>query len=206
MKRFTILYVLLFVSVSLASGSAVYADKPAQLVLEKECVIIGRILGAGVMLYPTEQLSEMDRPLSYSYITRIKGFEILNTTSGEWIPLSLSSEGYFCVNVRMGAYELRGRDSKNRPYLIHRFNVPLNMAVNLGTFWVETANPKWVSEDLWHNYERHVSWRRYLEGAGHIAMRLVHMTRQAAYSDCESWFADCHKQAYEHFEQVMARR
>jgi len=204
MKRFTMLLVLVFVSVSLVSGLAVCADEPAPLVLEKECVILGRILGTDVMLYPKEQRYETDRPTPI--MVRIKGFEILNTTSGEWVPLSLTKDGYFCVNVRMGGYELRGRDSEGRPYLIHRFNVPLNMAVNLGTFWTETSNPKLVTKDPWYNYERVASWREYGEGAGHIAVRLEHVTHRTAYDDCESWFADYHEEAYEHFEQVMARR
>ena len=42
--------------------------------------------------------------------------------------------------------------------------------------------------------------------AGRLAVRLEHVTSQAAYDDCEGWFADCHEEAYEHFEQVMARR
>ena len=106
----------------------------------------------------------------------------------------------------MGEYELRGRDYRNRPYLIHRFNVPLNMAVNLGTFWVEASNPVRVSLGAWHNYESRTSWREYREGAGRIAIRVEHVTSREAYDDCESWFAGCHEEAYEHFEQVIARR
>ena len=106
----------------------------------------------------------------------------------------------------MGEYELRGRDSRNRAYLVHRFNVPLNMAVNLGTFWIETSNPKLVTEDSWFNYERTASWRDYGEGDGYIAVRFEHVTHREAYDDCENWFADCNEDAYEHFKQVMARR
>ena len=204
MKRFTLLFVLTFVSFSLVSGLAVYAADPAPLVLTKECVIIGRILGADVMLYPKVQRYETDRPIPF--MSRIKGFEILNTISGEWVPLELTKAGYFCANVRMGEYELRGRDSGGRPFLVHRFNVPLNMAVNLGTFWIETTNPKLVTRDLWPNYERTGAWRDYGEGDGYIAVRLKHVTHRDAYDDCENWFADCHEEAYEHFEKVMARR
>lgn len=204
MKRVTLLLVLTFASLSIVSGLAVYADEPAPLVLEKECVIIGRIQGTDVMLYPTDQSAETDRPIPS--MVRIKDFEILNTISGDWIPLALSSDGYFCLNVRMGTYELMGRDSENRPFLIHRFNVPLNMAVNLGTFWVETSHPKWVTIDPLHNYETTASWREYREGAGQVAMRVEHVTSPEAYKDCENWFANCQKDAYEHFERVMARR
>ncbi|UCF88560.1 MAG: hypothetical protein JSV70_09170 [bacterium] len=204
MKRSVMFLSLILVSVFLASVHAVYADEPAPLVLKKECVIIGRLLGVDVMLYPKEDLYRTDRPIPA--MTRVKGFEILNSISGEWIPLSLSDDGYFCLNVGMGEYELRGRDSQGRPYLIHRFNVPLNMAVNLGTFWVETTNPKWVTVDPLQLYESTVSWRLYGEGAGHIAMRMMHETSRQAYEECEEWFAECHEEAYEHFEKVMARR
>ena len=204
MKRFTILSVVILVSVSIVCGFVVYADVTAPLTLDKECVIVGRILGTDVMLYPIDQDSAAGRPIPG--MVKIKGFEILNTTSGEWIPLTLSSEGYFCENVRMGEYELRGRDHRNRPYLIHRFNVPLNMAVNLGTFWLETSNPILVILEHWHNYESRINWREYRQGAGHIAVRVEHVTSREAYENCEKWFADCHRDAYEHFEHVMARR
>ena len=204
MKRSTMLFVLVMVPVILMSGTAIATDEQAPFVLEKECVIIGRILGSNVMLYPIGQPYETDRPIPA--MVKIKGFEILNTASKDWIPLSIAENGYFCANVRMGEYELRGRDSKGRPYLIHRFNVPLNMAVNLGTFWIETSNPDLVAEDQWYNYEKTTSWREYAEGDGHIALRIGHVTDQAAYDECEKWFASCHEEVYEHFEKVMARR
>jgi len=156
------------------------------------------------MLYPKVQSDTMERPIPT--VVTIKGFEILNTISGEWIPVSLTKEGYFCVNVGMGEYELRGRDSMGRPFLVHRFNVPLNMAVNLGTFWIETTNPKLVTKDQWYNYDRTAAWRTYEDGSGHIAVRLTHDTDRKVYEDCENWFASCHEEAYNHFEQVMARR
>jgi hypothetical protein len=198
------LFVLIMASILLVSGAAMAIDQSAPLVLEKECVIIGRILGTDVMLYPIGQSNETNRPIPA--MVKIKGFEIFNTTSKDWIPLSVGEDGYFCANVRMGEYELRGRDSKGRPYLVHSFNVPLNMAVNLGTFWIETTNPKLVSEDQWYNYEKTTSWREYTQGDGHIALRIEHVTDQAAYDECEKWFANCHEEAYEHFEKVIARR
>jgi hypothetical protein len=204
MKRFTMFIVLILAPLFLVSGVAVSLNEPVPLTLEKECVIIGRILGADVMLYPKGERYETDRPIPV--MVQIKGFEILNTTSNEWIPLSLDKDGYFCVNVGMGKYELRGRDSKGRPYLVHSFNVPLNMAVNLGTFWIETSNPKLVSQDLWYNYQKTAGWREYDDGDGHIALRIEHVIDRAAYDECEKWFADCHEEAYEHFEKVMARR
>lgn len=205
MKRFTIFLALVFLSVPLAISLAeapVYT--PAALQLEKECVIIGRIQGADVMLYRMGQKAKEGQQIPS--MARIKGFEILNTTSGDWQPLTLSEDGYFCVNVGMGKYDLRGRDCQGRPYLIHRFNVPMSMAVNLGTFWVDACDPSEVSMDLWHNYERTSAWREYRDGEGHIAVRLVHDTSPEAYTDCETWFAGCHEEIYEHFEEVMARR
>ena len=204
MKRFTLLFVLILVPVFVVIPVAMAVEEPVPLVLEKECVIIGRILGTDVMLYQIGLNDEIDRPIPV--MVQIKGFEILNITSKEWIPLSIAEDGYFCANVRMGEYELRGRDSKGRPYLVHRFNVPLNMAVNLGTFWIETSNPKLVPKEKWYDYEKTSSWRLYAQGDGHIALRVEHVTDRAAYDECEKWFADCHEEAYEHFEKVIARR
>jgi hypothetical protein len=195
---------LILVSVPLVMGLSFAGDEPAALEFEKECVIVGRIQGTDVMLYPRKQTSETDQQLTS--MTRIEGFEILNLTSGEWQPLSLSKEGYFCANIRMGQYDLRGRDSEGRPYLVHRFNVPMHMAVNLGTFWIETDDPGLVAQDLWYNYNRTTDWREYQKGTGHIYVRLEHDTSREVYEDCESWFSGCYEEAYEHFEKVMARR
>lgn len=204
MKRFLLLQLLIFLSISLVMSLQVLGDEPATLELDKECVIVGRIQGTDVMLYPQVQVPQGIRHAPQ--MARIKGFEILNLTSGEWEPITLTEEGYFCANVRMGKYELRGRDCEDRPYLIHRFNVPLHMAVNLGTFWVEASDPVSTIQDPWHNYERTSAWREYREGAGHVAFRLVHATDKKAYENCENWFAQCHEEVYEHFEKVMARR
>jgi hypothetical protein len=202
--RFTLSLTLIFVSVLLVVGLPVSADEPTALSLEKECVVVGRIQGTDVMLYQKEQAPGIDQPLRDK--ARIKGFEILNVTSGEWQPLSLSKEGYFCANIKMGQYDLRGRDCEGRPYLIHHFNVPLNMAVNLGTFRVETCDPGLVARERWHDYFRNSGWRVYREGSGHVVVHLKHDTSREAYEDCENWFAGCHEEVYEQFENVMARR
>jgi len=204
MRRFTVLMALILVSVPLVMGLSLAGDEPVALELEKECVIVGRIQGTEVMLYPREQTSETDQQVPI--MTRIGGFEVLNVASGEWQPLPLSNEGYFCANIRMGRHDLRGRDSAGRPYLVHSFNVPLHMAVNLGSFWIETGDPGLVSQEPWYSYNRTADWREYQKGAGHIYVRLEHDTSREVYEDCESWFSGCHEEAYEHFEKVMARR
>jgi len=205
MMRFKMVLTVVFVSVLMAIVLPLSAgDEPGTLSLDKACIVMGRIQGADVKLFPAGQTPDADQP--FKEAIRLKGFELLNLDSGDWQPLSLSKEGYFCANVRMGEYDLRGRDCKGRPYLIYRFNVPLNMAVNLGTFFVETCNPDLVSGEPWHDYFRTANWREYREGEGHVALRLNHVTSQKAYEDCESWFASCHETIYEHFEKVIARR
>lgn len=190
---------IIFLTGALTVVLPVSGDDPETLTLEKPCVIVGRILGADVTLFPVLENHPPE-------MGRIKGFELLNLTSGEWLPLTLSREGYFCANVRMGEYDLRGRDFEGLPYLIHRFNVPLNMAVNLGTFMVQTGHPDLVPVEIWHDYSMTGNWRVYREGVGHVAFRLKHETGQVAYEDCENWFAGCYKDIYGHFEKVMARR
>ncbi len=195
---------VLFLVPSAMGFSEAQADDPAELQLDKPCVVVGRILGTDVRLYPAEPASETGERLPD--MCRIKGFEILNLTTGQWQPLTLSKEGYFCANIAMGQYDLRGRDCQGRPYLIHHFNVPLNMAVNLGTFQLETCDPNVAARERWHNYFRTAGWKVYREGEGQIAVRLKHDIRPKAYDDCRKWFADCHKEVFEHYESVMARR
>lgn len=204
MRKFRIVLAVICVSGLLAAVRPVSADEPEALKLEKECVVMARIQGADVELFPIGQKPGTDQPLKD--MVRVRGFELLNRDSGDWQPLSLSEEGYFCANVRMGRYDLRGRDCEGRPYLIYRFNVPLNMAVNLGTFLVETCHPDLVTVEFWHDYFRTASWREYREGEGRIALRLKHDASKEAYEDCENWFAGCYEAAYEHFKKLIARR
>ena len=204
MVRYRIVLAVILVSGMVAVALSVSGDEPAALQLEKECVVMGRIQGADVNLFPAGQTPGTGQVFKQK--VRVRGFELLNLDSGDWQPLSLSKEGYFCANVRMGKYDLRGRDCEGRPYLIYRFNVPLNMAVNLGTFAVEACNPDLVSGESWHDYSRTANWREYREGDGHVALRVVHDESMSAYEDCESWFASCHEEIYEHFEKVIARR
>lgn len=204
MGRYTVWLTLIIASVILAIGRPISADEPAVFLLKKECVVFGHTRGVDVKLYPIELVpGTEDR---FKDMTRIKGFEILNVTTGEWHPLTLSKEGCFCANVGMGQHDLRGRDSEGRPYLIHRFNVPLNMAVNLGTFRVETCDPAFFARERWYNYFRTAGWKMFREGDGQIAARLKRDTSRDAYEDCENWLAGCHEEVYEHFESVMARR
>jgi hypothetical protein len=192
------------VSVPVLVNFSVAADDPAPLQLEKECVLIGRIVGRHVMLYPTDTMA--DPGMYYPPMIELKGFDILNDQTGEWHPLNLSEDGYFCANVGMGRYDLRGRDADGRPYLIHSFSVPRGMAVNLGTFWIETRDPNVLAREGWFSYVRSRGFRMVQEGSNAIAIKLEQITTNEAYTDCENWFASCHDKAYEQFADVMARR
>jgi hypothetical protein len=165
----------------------VAGDEPAALTLEKECVLFGRILGHQVLLYPERKIAApvYDMP----EMTQIGGFEVLNKITGEWYPITISEDGHFCANVSMGKYDLRGRDCKGRPYVIHSFNIPKNMAANLGDFWVETCDPNVVSREGWLS----------------IALRMEHITSDEAYEECENWFAECHEEAFDQFSNVIIR-
>ena len=112
MKRFVVLTLFLCLSATLWAGLWEAVD-PSPLVLTKECVPIGRIQGSHLMLYPADFIGEpvYDLPA----MTRIMGFEVLNTGTGEWHPLTLSEDGSFCANVGAGRYKLRGRDCREGP-------------------------------------------------------------------------------------------
>jgi hypothetical protein len=196
--------VLIAISVPVSMNLTVAGDEPAALTLEKECVLFGRILGHQVLLYPEQQVTEpvFDLP----EMKQISDFEVLNKTTGEWYPLTLSEEGYFCANVGMGKHELRGRDCDGRPYVIHNFNIPKGMAANLGDFWVETCDPTVVSREGWFTYFNEEGWQEYREGSDAIALRIEHIVSDEAYEECENWFAECHEDAYDQFSSVIARR
>jgi len=204
MRRFIVLLALIAVLVPILVNLSVAADEPVPLKPEKECVFIGRIQGSRVVLYPVEMVPEP--VLELPVMANIKGFDVINTGTGEWQPLTLSEEGYFCANVGQGKYNLRGRDSDGKPYIIHSFNLPRGMAANLGTFWVETRNPKIVTREGWSSHVKPSAWRIYKEGSSSIALRLEHIATDEAYNDCDSWFAECHEEAYEQFGNFMARR
>lgn len=204
MKRFMVFLVLMALSVPLSMNLAVAGDEPAPLKLVKECVLFGRILGHRVLLYQEQQVAEPVYDLPE--MTQIGGFEILNEETGEWHPLSLSEEGYFCANVGMGIYDLRGRDFKGQPYVIHTFNIPKGMAVNLGNFWVETCDPMVISKEGWTPYFQSRGWHEYGEAAGAVELRVKQVSTDEAYDDCEKWFAECHEEAYDYFSSVIARR
>ena len=209
MKRFMVLLALIAISVPVSMNLTTAGDEPPPLTLEKECVLFGRIQGSHQLLYEGEKPAEpvYDPGTGMPMMTQIKGFEVLNKTTGEWHPLTLSEEGYFCANIGMGKYDLRGRDCEGMPYVIHSFNVPRGMAVNLGAFMVETCDPKVaVYPDAWSRPVMAADWHEYREGTGAIALYLEHITSEEAYEACEDWFAQCHGEAYDHFAGVIARR
>jgi len=203
MKRFLVLSALLLMSATLWAGLSEAVD-PSPLVLTKECVLFGRVQGSHLTMYPAYFVGEPVYELPA--MTQIKGFEVLNTVTGEWHPLTLSEDGYFCANISPGRYELRGRDCKGQPYVIHSFNIPRGMAVNLGSFRVNTCNPELISREGWQVYVRETGWRKYAEGDSSIGVRLEHVTSENVYENCEDWFAQCHKEVFDQFSRVIARR
>lgn len=208
MRRFMVLLALTAILAPVSMDLTAAGNEPATLKLEKECVVFGRILGSHMMMYSEGSIPEpvYDPGSGLPTMVQIQGFEILNTATGEWHPLTLSEGGYFCTDVGKGRYDLRGRGRYGRPYLIHSFNVPGGMAVNLGSFWVEASDPAVVSREGWHSYMKEAGWHEYRRGSGSISMRMEHVTSDEAYEECETWFAQCHEEVYEQFAAVIARR
>ena len=106
----------------------------------------------------------------------------------------------------MGKYDLRGRDRNGEPYVIHNFSIPRGMAVNLGTFWIDTSNPTVVSREGWASYLKTGGWITHIEGSSSVAIRFDRVTDDDSYDECEEWFEECHEEVYLAFEKVMARR
>lgn len=208
MKRITVLLLLCMLVLPASRNTLWAAQEATPQTLKKECVLFGRILGSHLMLYPSVAVSEpvYDPGPELPAMVQIKSFEVLNTVTGEWQPLILSPQGYFCTDLGKGMYDLRGRTSDGRPYLIQSFSVPAGMAVNLGTFWVEACDPRVISREGWHSYMNEAGWREYRMGSHTISLRLEHVTTDGAYQDCEEWFASCHEEVYERFAAVIARR
>lgn len=204
MKLFAaVLAVALLAGPALTSQSQA-ADQATPMQVEKECILIGRILGRHVMLYPG---AEAGAPgFYYPPTMSLGGFEVLNPETGEWHPLTLSEKGYFCANLGMGRYELRGRDPNGHPYIIHRFSVPRGMAVNLGTFRIQAINPNDPAREGWLTYLQAAGYRVFRHGTSAAAVRAEHLTGDRAYDDCEGWFASCHDEVFQQFSSVMARR
>ncbi len=203
MRRLMVFLVLIAIPVAVSINLSVAGDEPAALTLEKECVLFGRILGHQVLLYPEPKIAAPVYDLPE--MTQIGDFEVLNKTTGEWYPLTISEDGHFCANVSMGKYDLRGRDCNGRHYVIHSFNIPKNMAANLGDFWVETCDPNVVSREGWLSYFREEGWQEYRDESGVIALRMEHITSDEAYEECENWFAECHEEAFDQFSNVIIR-
>ncbi len=197
MRRFMVIMALGMVSLFVCMNLSVAADEPAPLDLEKECVLIGRFLGH--RFTPVLQEGSEIPDLYYPPVVEVKGFDVLNVATGEWHPLNLSKDGYFCLNLGMGRYDLRGRDSRMNPFVIRRFSVPNGMMVNLGTYRILTRTPQPGQETGWN-------WHSCLEGYFATSMRVEHLADEAAYGDCEDWFSECHEDAYEEFADVIVRR
>jgi len=204
MKRFMVFLALIAISVPVSMNLATAGDEPPAMQVEKECILFGRILGSHVLLYPTRQSAQPVYDLPD--MTQVQGFEVLNTTTGEWQQLTLTKDGHFCANVSMGKYDLRGRDRNGKPYVIHSFNIPNGMGANLGEFWMEVRDPSIVAREGWFSHLKEAGWREYQVGSGRIAIRLEHVISDKAYEESENWFAESHEEAYDQFASVIARR
>ena len=209
MGRFAVISLAIAATLLLTFGLTAADNGIKAMDLEKECILFGRIANRNVLLYPT-----METVGGYDFLpvpamprmAELKGFEVLNTRTGDWIPLDISDDGYFCANVDMGRYDLRGRDRFNQPYVIHSFAIPRGMAVNLGTFWVETHDPALISREGWASHLRGTGWAAYEEGAFAVAVNFEHIVDDGTYAQCEEWFQGCHEEVYLAFEPVMVRR
>jgi len=207
MKRFLIFLALIAISVPVSMNLATAGDEPVAMQLEKDSHLFGRILGSHVLMYPTGQIAEPVYEFSeLPEMTQIKGFEVLNTTTGEWHQLTLSEDGHFCAHMGMGRYDLRGRDRNGQPFVIHSFTVPRGMVANLGEFWIEIHDPGIVARESWFGNMNRSGWREYQVGSGRIAMHLEHVISDEAYEECEIWFGESHEEVYDKFAGVIARR
>lgn len=206
MKRFMVLLALIAILVPVSVNLTMAGEEPAPLMLEKECILFGRILGSHELLLPKAQIAEPVYDLPG--MTQVGGFDVLNTTTGEWHPLTLSEDGHFCANVGMGRYELRGRDYAGQPFVIHSFMIPRGMAANLGEIWIEVSDLSVVAREGWFSHVKMARWQEYREVSGNIALRppVEHNVSDEAYEECEDWFAECHGDAYDQFASVIARR
>jgi hypothetical protein len=182
MKRFVVLLTLVAITVPVSMNLMAAGDEPAPLVVKKECVVFGRILGSHLMMYSREPIAE---PVY---------------DPGSELPTMI------CANIGMGLYEMRVRASDGKPYLIHSFNIPRGMAINLGSFWVEARNPDVVSRGSLRSDQKEAGWHEYREGTSSISLRFEHITSTEIYEECENWFAQCHGEAFEQFASVIARR
>jgi hypothetical protein len=184
------LALVLLLSVSLLQGKEV---TPA-LKMEKDCVVFGRIDGHTVEM-EFEGSDLISNPW-FPERMEMKGFAIVNPYSGMKYQLVLSDEGYFCLNLDPGSYELGTRDVNGSWIIIGSFEVPYGRMVNLGTYRVEMKSSTHPADWVWHNCSI---------GPFTRTVRFNHLGDTGSYNRCEEWFASCHEAVYGHFASLPLR-
>ncbi|MCJ7499600.1 hypothetical protein MUP29_05045, partial [bacterium] len=126
----------------------------------------------------------------------MRGFTIINPFSGIEHQLELTKEGYFCINLDPGSYELRTLDSSGNLIVIDSFEVPHGRMVNLGTYRVEMKSASDLNDWVWHPCTI---------GPFQRTVRFNHMGDEGSYDGCEEWFASCYEAAYGKFASLPLR-
>lgn len=193
MKRLAWAVVLALV-VPVSASLAAAGEVVPKMYLEKDCVVFGRLDGHRIkMLYPVmEEIPD----LWSSEILELKGFMIFNLYSGKKQKLEVTEDGYFCLNIDPGTYELGTTDSSGRWIAIDSFRVPHGRMVNLGTYRVEMKSGALLQDWAWHPCTI---------GPVKRSVRFNHLGDTVSYNDCEEWFADCHDAVYAHFASLPLR-
>ena len=184
------LAVLLLSPVSLLQGK----DVAPALKLEKDCVVFGRMDGH-VIRMESGKSTRMTR-IWFPESLEMRGFTIVNPFSGMKHKLELTQEGYFCINLDPGSYELRNQDSSGKWFVIDSFEVPYGRMVNLGTYRVEMKPTSHLNDWVWHPCTI---------GPFQRTVRFNHMGDAGSYDCCEEWFASCHEDVYGHFASLPLR-
>ena len=181
---------LLLLSVSLLQGK----DVTPALKLDKDCIVFGRMDGH-VISMESEESKRMTR-IWFPDSLEMRGFAIVNPFSGMKHKLELTKEGYFCINIVPGSYEIRNQDSSGRWFVIDSFEVPHGRMVNLGTYRVEMKSTNHLNDWAWHPCTI---------GPFQRTVRFNHLGDTGSYNCCEEWFASCHEAVYGHFASLPLR-
>jgi len=185
-----LLAIVLLLSVSLVQGN----DITPALKLDKDCVVFGRMDGH-TMKMEFRDSGQFINPW-FPESLEMRGFTIVNPFSGMKYKLKLTSEGYFCIDLDPGSYELRIVGSDGNWILIDSFEVPQGRMVNLGTYRVEMKSASDLNNWVWHPCAI---------GPFKRTVRFNHMGDTGSYGCCEEWFASCHESAYGHFASLPLR-
>lgn len=166
-----------------------------ELVLWEDCVVFGRIEGHRVV--PANVRFTSDADMWHPPLIELGGFEIYSPHTGQTYTVELDEEGYFCLRADSGYYVLQRGDPAGSKHVFDAFIVPLGKVVNLGTYRVQTKSPKITDER---------DWQFWSEGDNLTSGRLVHVTADSCYDECEEWFSRCHKEIYDRYRSALYRR